>query len=599
MPAPAGQLQLGGLGEPAEVVHAEHGLGDPLLSVEMPPGRAALRVRQGPVRFARPVSPHPVAPLAPPAALGLLAGAGPATPLVSAAARLDHVAPADVGQDRGVGTADDVKLPDPEHGEAAPLAQQPLEPMEERARVALLGLDVHRLVAVDGVHERRKVELRKVATRKAGVAVGGPLHRRADRVSVAEVDVVAHEELVAVVDDRASGHRQQEGVEELGQAPVAVEQRRQATPDPHVTLHAGVLGVLGEEIVALLVAHLLERELVVVAQEDGPLAPVGHVGGLRQDLGDRVPLFLAHRGEQPGHEREVEAQVALVAVAEVVRHVRWPPVGLGQQNPARVPGVHLLANALDKGVGLGQVLSRRAVPLEQIGHGVEPESVKPEVQPEAHHLEHGLAHLGVFVVEIRLVGVEAMPVVLLAGVVPRPVGPLDVVEHDTGLGPTLIVVVPDVPIGPGVVLARSRLDEPGVLIARVVHHQVPDDPDASPVRVLEEPDEVTQRPVARVHVEEVADVVPAVTKGRGIEGQEPQAVDPQPLEVVELLPQAGEIARTVVVGVVEALEVHLVEDRPAVPVDRRVEGSAVRGEGGLGHQRFKSSRRSSSSSAAS
>jgi hypothetical protein len=33
----------------------------------------------------------------------------------------------------------------------------------------------------------------------------GPLHRRADAVAVAEVDVVAHPDLVSVVDDGAPG----------------------------------------------------------------------------------------------------------------------------------------------------------------------------------------------------------------------------------------------------------------------------------------------------------------------------------------------------------------------------------------------------------
>ena len=52
---------------------------------------------------------------------------------------------------------------------------------------------------------------------------------------------------------------------------VAIEQRGQATSDPHVTLHPGVLGVLGEEIVALLLGDHLQGQLIVIAEEDGPL----------------------------------------------------------------------------------------------------------------------------------------------------------------------------------------------------------------------------------------------------------------------------------------------------------------------------------------
>ena len=69
--------------------------------------------------------------------------------------------------------------------------------------------------------------------------------------------------------------------------------------------------------------------------------------------------------------------------------------------------------------------------------------------------------------------------------------------------------------------------------------------------------------------EEVADVVAAVAEGRLVEGQQPEAVDAEPLEVVELLGQAPEVAGAVVVGVEEAADEHLVEDRPSGTSVRR------------------------------
>ena len=320
----------------------------------------------------------------------------------------------------------------------------------------------------------------------------------------------------------------------------------------------------------------------MVAQEDGPLAGVVDHRGLRQDLGDRVALLPADGHEEARHEGEVEAQVALVAVAEVVGDVARPAVGLGQEDPARVVGVDLLADPLDERVRLGQVLARRAVALVQVGHGVEPEPVEPEVEPEAHEVDHGVGDFGVVVVEIGLMVVEAVPVVLLARVVPRPVGSLDVGEHDAGVRPFLVVVVPDVPIGLGVVSRRARLDEPGVLVAGVVHHEVGDDPDAAAVGILQERHQVADAPVVGVDVEEVADVVAAVAEGRGIEGQHPDAVDPEPLHVVELLAQATQIAGAVVVGVVVAPDEHLVEDGVLEPAHRRVEGALAGADGNGG-----------------
>ena len=79
---------------------------------------------------------------------------------------------------------------------------EPVQPAEERRRGAELRLDVHRLVAVHRVHERLEVELSPVRPRKACISVARPLHRRPDAVAVAEVHVVAHSDLVPVIEDR-------------------------------------------------------------------------------------------------------------------------------------------------------------------------------------------------------------------------------------------------------------------------------------------------------------------------------------------------------------------------------------------------------------
>src|SRR5690349_17826354 len=64
---------------------------------------------------------------------------------------------------------------------------------------------------------------------------------------------------------------------------------------------------------------------------------------------------------------------------------------------------------------------------------------------------------------------------------------------------------------------------------------------------------------------EVGDVVAAVAQRRGVHRQQPDAVDTQPGQVVELLGQAEEIAGAVVVAVEEAAQVDLVEDRALAP----------------------------------
>jgi len=61
--------------------------------------------------------------------------------------------------------------------------------------------------SVNGIHDRRRVESCRVGVGKAAIAVWRPLHRGAHAVAIAEIDVVAHADLVAVIDDRRARER--------------------------------------------------------------------------------------------------------------------------------------------------------------------------------------------------------------------------------------------------------------------------------------------------------------------------------------------------------------------------------------------------------
>ena len=84
-----------------------------------------------------------------------------------------------------------------------------------------------------------------------------------------------------------------------------------------------------------------------------------------------------------------------------------------------------------------------------------------------------------------------------------------------------------------------------MLIRGVVDDQLGDDPNVAAVRLGDEAIEVRERAVGRMHVLVVGDVVPVVAQRRGIERQEPEGVDPEPRQVVELARQAGEVADAV------------------------------------------------------
>ncbi len=362
------------------------------------------------------------------------------------------------------------------------------------------------------------------------------------------------------------GKGEQQRVQQLGLPAVALDEREQPAADPDVATHPRVGRVLLVHVVALLVGDHLQGQLVVVAQEDAPLAAVGDRRDAGQDVVDGAGILAAQGHEHPGHEREVEAHVALVAVTEVLHHVLGPLVGLGEQHASGEPLVDVRAQLAQVLVGRGQVLPVGAVGLEQVRHGVEAEAVEAHAQPVVDDVEHRRPDLGVGVVQVGLVAVEAVPVELAAGAVPGPVARLGVHEDDPRLGPPALVVAPHVPVGLRVVLAGARLLEPGVLVRRVVHDQVRDDPDAALVRLLDQGHRVVHGPVVGMDLEEVGDVVAAVAQRGGVERQQPEAVDAQPLQVVQLGSQPAQVAVAVRGGVEEAAHEHLVDHRTSVPL---------------------------------
>ena len=212
-------------------------------------------------------------------------------------------------------------------------------------------------------------------------------------------------------------------------------------------------------------------------------------------------------------------------------------------------------------MGLGQVLAVGALALVEVGHRVEPEAVDAQVEPEAQRLEDRVVDRGVVEVEVGLVGEEPVPEVLLADRVPGPVGRLGVDEDDPGV----LVAARRCRTrrrsrrtGPSGSLAAGL--EPRVLVAGVVHDEVDDHADAALVRLVEELEEVLEVAELGQDVGVVGDVVAAVAQRRGEERRQPEAVDAEPLQVVELLGQALEVADAVAVAVVERADQHLVED---------------------------------------
>ncbi len=277
--------------------------------------------------------------------------------------------------------------------------------------------------------------------------------------------VVAHAQFVAVVQHRRAGHRQQQAVHQLDAAAVTLEQRRQAAADAQVDAGARLGGIDVPQVIAFAAGHHFQRQLVVVAQEDGPLASGRDVGRLADDVGDREAVFLRDRHVHSRHQRKVEGHVAFVARAEILLRVFGPLVGFGQQQAARILGFDHRADLLEHVMRLGQVLVVGAFALDQVGHRVQAQTIHTHVQPIAHDGQHFLEHLRIVVVQVGLMRIEAVPEIGVGHRVPGPVRLFGIAEDDARAGVSLVVVGPHIEIARRRAgLGRARPLKPRVLV---------------------------------------------------------------------------------------------------------------------------------------
>ena len=432
--------------------------------------------------------------------------------------------------------------------------------------VPLLRLHVDGFVVVLVIDDHREKELLRTGVGKARVPVGAPLHRRANPVAVAQIDVVAHAQLVPVVEDRGPGQREQQTVEQLDAAAVVLHQRRQPPADPEVDAGLGISRVDAIHVSAFLLGDHFQRQLVVVSQEEHPLTDVGNGGHLLESIDDRKTVFHVNGDEDPRHQRKMKSRVTFVARAEVLHGVFGPLVGLGQQHPPLEPRIDVGPQFFEEGVRFGQVLATGPLALEEIRHGVQTHSVHTHAEPVVHDLQHGFADFRIVEVQVGLVVIEAVPEIGPGDGIPGPVGLLEVLEDDPRVAVAIGGLAPDVEIPPAAASFRGpRAAEPGVLIRGVIEYQLGDHPQPALVRLAEEGAKIVQRSVFRVYAVIVGDVVAVVPPGRRIERQEPDRGDPEVLKIVEFAGQAAEIADPVVVRVVKRADVKLIDDGILVP----------------------------------
>ena len=454
-------------------------------------------------------------------------------------------------RDRGLGA---------QRGMRVAQRDEPLDRVVERIRVVALGGDGRTVVG------RVERQVQRVLRRggEPGVRGAVPLHRRARAGAFVAALLgrqavhVAHADLVAVVDERASRHRQQ-------------ERERQFHP--------------------VLVEGVAHTRHVVVAGGDADVPAPGRRLG-RGPVGVDERLRVAVRAA-----REVGVlaeQVEVVRRAEMQQEIH---VEAGVQRLRRVAPLrdeHRIGKALvEEGADLAPQPRRpdmARVLLDQAAGHVHAEAVAAQSEPEGHDvLQHEpgrlrlervggelpvLGHDAEAVVERRLGG-EAVDRGAFGAFRDAAQEPADRVVRRVRVA--LPGVGPDVAVRERVARGPGRFEEPRMVDGGVPGHEVEQHADAAGVRLVEQTPQVLVGAVARCGAVVVAHVVAGVVE-RGIEaGVDPDRVAAELADMVEPGDDAVEVADAVGVRVLERLRVDLIEHRVVEP---SVHGSSLVGRAG-------------------
>ena len=209
---------------------------------------------------------------------------------------------------------------------------------------------------------------------------------------------------------------------------------------------------------------------------------------------------------------------------------------------------------------------------------VHAEAVGPALHPETQNAFEQFVNLGVFPVPIGLRRIEDVEVPLAGLAVGlRDASPgaavenrLPVVRRKFAVFALAVAEHVHIAFGRAGLCRKGHLEQL-VLIARVVRNDVDDHFDAELVCAGDEVVGVADRAETWINVGVVRNVVAAVLLRGRVERGEPQRIDAQVLEVVELGGDAGQVAHAVTVCVSERARIHLINNGVAPPFVGHVE----------------------------
>ena len=197
--------------------------------------------------------------------------------------------------------------------------------------------------------------------------------------------------------------------------------------------------------------------------------------------------------------------------------------------------------------------------LADHGDDIHAETVNSLVAPPGHHIVYFVAHFGILPVEIRLFFREQMQIVLSRRFIEFPCGSAEIRSPVGGLM-SVFGIFPDIIVTVWVVFGLAALDEPFMLVRTVVHDQVHDDFDPSFMGGGEHAVEVFHGSELRHNISVVRDVVTVVIIGRFVYRRQPDHINAEFFEIIQMHGDTVQVADSIPVTVLKGAWIDLIND---------------------------------------
>ena len=209
-----------------------------------------------------------------------------------------------------------------------------------------------------------------------------------------------------------------------------------------------------------------------------------------------------------------------------------------------------IQSVFDRSVRKSRILGNHA-------DDIHAEAIDSLLAPPVHHIEYFIADPGIFPVQIRLLSGKAVQIVHAGLLVKLPRGTAEAGSPVVRLLP-ILRLLPDVIIAVRILPGAAALDKPCMLIGGVVHNKIHDNPDVMTVCLCKQTVKILHRTEIIHDIAVIGNIVAVVIIRRFVNRRQPDHVNSERLQVIQMCGDSIQITDAVTVAVREAAGINLI-----------------------------------------